>query len=87
MLPSSTGPFVVTGWLACLGGCTATGAKLFNNCQKAKGNTSHIPLNPFGKREGGGGATESSDPCHNIKQWTFQCPAQEAGLLSTYRCQ
>ena len=89
--PKSTGPFAVAGWLACLGGCSATGTKLYNNCQKAKGNTNPddlIPLSPFGKREGGeGGVIKLSDPCHNIKQWTFQCPAQETGLLSTYRCQ
>ncbi|KAF6224425.1 hypothetical protein HO133_011002 [Letharia lupina] len=82
-----TGPFVVAGWLACLGGCGATASKEFNNCQKAKGNTDPdelLPLNPFGKRQE---ATESSNPCVNIKNWSYQCPTQETELLSVYSCQ
>lgn len=79
-----TVPFVAAGWLACLGGCEATGAKVFNNCQKAMGNADLIPLNPFGKRQE---ANESYKLCLNIKQWSYQCAAQETGLLSTYDCQ
>ena len=48
------------------------------------GPDSHVPLNPFEKRHE---ADESVNPCVNIRQWTFQCPAQEAGLLSHYNCQ
>lgn len=83
MLP----PFAGYEWLACLGGCGFTGIKVFNNCQKAKGNTGPhdlVPLGPFGKREQ---ATESSNPCVNIKQWSYECPAQETGLLSAHACQ
>lgn len=83
-----TGPFVAAGWLACLGGCSATGTKVYNNCMKAKGDTgpaSHIPyIPPLWNREV---VTESVNPCVNIKQWSFQCPAQRSGLLNAYGCQ
>ena len=49
------------------------------------GPDSHIPLNPFGEKRAL--VLESVNPCLNIAQWTFQCPAQKAGLLSHARCQ
>ncbi len=60
--------------------------KVFNNCQQAMGHTNPetlLPI-PFRKREE---ADESVNPCVNIQQWTFQCPAQEKNLLSMYNCQ
>ncbi|KAM0795295.1 hypothetical protein BDR22DRAFT_826151 [Usnea florida] len=78
-----TGPFAVAGWLACLGGCSGTEVKVFNNCQKAKGNTELLPL-PFREREL---VEEPNNPCLIIKQWSFSCPAQETSLLKARNCQ
>lgn len=82
---NSTGPFVAAGWLACLGTCSGTGAKVFNNCQKAKGNTGRFYYFGGGndrKRD----VTPAAETCHQMKQWTFACPAQGTGLLDKYDC-
>ena len=54
------------------------------------GNTgpeSHISYNPLAGLNERELVEESKNPCVNIKQWTFQCPAQETGLLNKYSCQ
>lgn len=85
---SSTGPFAAVAWLACLGGCSETGLKVFNNCQAAKGNDVRLSFNPIQlgdkKRRT---VTESVNPCINVKEYTFDCPAMESGLLSHFECQ
>ena len=84
---NSTGPFAAAGWIACLGGCSESGIKTYNNCQKAKGHTDGlISYNPFSGLEGRDLAEESNNPCVNIRQWMFQCPAQETGLLNKFNC-
>ena len=64
--------------------------KTYNNCQKAMGNTgpdSHVSYNPFAELNERELVEESKNPCVTINQWTFQCPAQETGLLNKYSCQ
>ena len=82
---NSTGPFVVAGWLACFGTCSGTGATVFNNCQKAKGNTAQFHY--FGGGDRKRDVTSSAETCHQMSQWTFQCPAQGTGLLDKYNCE
>ncbi|KAK4697395.1 hypothetical protein P7C71_g680, partial [Lecanoromycetidae sp. Uapishka_2] len=87
-----TGPFAAAAWLACLGGCSATGTTVFNNCAAAKGSDTRIPYNPLTNLDASSGnkrrdVEETNNPCLIIKDYSFGCPAMESGLLNHFECQ
>ncbi|KAL8733227.1 MAG: hypothetical protein Q9166_002244 [cf. Caloplaca sp. 2 TL-2023] len=71
-LPQDTLP---DGWLACLGGCDATGWKLMMNCEKDQRGEKLKARDVI-----------PADPCANTMGAAFECPAIQQKLLGYHRC-
>lgn len=70
-----SGPMAVVGWLSCLGNCDATGITVYQRCEEEK--------HKVRTRATRG---RSSDPCLNLMDWAFECPAWQQGLLNSHSC-
>ncbi|KAL8804214.1 MAG: hypothetical protein Q9223_005889 [Gallowayella weberi] len=64
-------------WLTCFGACTKSGWDVFKRCYHEEPGK----LKPRAKP-----ATKPHDPCSNINQWAFQCPAVRMGMLALHNC-
>ncbi|KAL8711709.1 MAG: hypothetical protein Q9220_003880 [cf. Caloplaca sp. 1 TL-2023] len=79
-----SGPFMAAGWLACIGGCDYTGWEVFQNCRKSNKHDKSKRATAVG--QAGQTSVTQSDPCTNLFDFGFQCPAWQQALLKSYKC-